>query len=101
MANVENIKKAVTNFNWNRPFENLSVDEKLELLNKTLNIFWNDIPNKQIKCDCCQPAWMTDNTQKSLKQRSKLTKIFYKNDQRDSDFIKLSKFWKNQKNVQV
>ena len=26
-ANVENIKKAVSNFNWNRAFENLSVDE--------------------------------------------------------------------------
>ena len=32
-ANVENIKKAVTQFNWNRSFENISVDEKVELLN--------------------------------------------------------------------
>ena len=30
-ANVENIKKAVANFNWKRAFENLSVDEKVEL----------------------------------------------------------------------
>ena len=34
-ANVENIKKAVSNFNWNRAFEDLSVDEKVELLNDT------------------------------------------------------------------
>ena len=33
-ANVENIKKAVSNFNWNRAFENLSVDEKVVLHNK-------------------------------------------------------------------
>ena len=37
-TNVENIKKAISNFNWNRAFENLSVDEKVELLHKTLNI---------------------------------------------------------------
>ena len=89
-ANVENIKKAVSNFNWNRAFENLSVDEKVELLNETLlNIFWNYIPNKKIKCDYRQPPWMTDNIKKSLKQRSKLTKIFYKNGQRNSDHIKV------------
>ena len=58
---VENIKKAVSNFNWNRAFENLSVDEKVELLNETLlNIFWNYIPNKKIKCDYRQPPWMTN-----------------------------------------
>ena len=43
-ANVENIKKAVANF---------------ELLNETLlNIFQNYIPNKKIKCDYRQPPWM-------------------------------------------
>ena len=75
-ANVENIKKAVA--------------EKVELLNETLlNIFWNYISNKKIKCDYCQPSWMTDNIRKSLKQRSKLTKIFYKNGQKNSDYIKV------------
>ena len=67
---MENIKKAVSNFNWNRAFENLSVDEKVELLNDTLlNIFRNYIPNKKVKCDYRQPTWMTDNIKKSLKQR--------------------------------
>ena len=88
-ANIENIKEAVSNFNWNRAFKNLSVDEKVELLNETLNIFRNYIPNKKIKCDYRQPPWMTDNIKKSLKQRSKLTKIFYKNGQRNSDHIKV------------
>ena len=74
-ANVENIKKAVANF---------------ELLNETLlNIFQNYIPNKKIKCDYRQPPWMTDDTKKSLKQRSNLTKCFYKNGQRNSDHIKV------------
>ena len=63
-TNVENIKKAVANFNWKRAFENLSVDEKVELLNETLlNINRNYIPNKKIKCDYRQLPWMADDIQ--------------------------------------
>ena len=48
-ANAENIKKAVSNFNWNKALESLSVDEKVEVLNEPLlNIFWNYIPNKRL-----------------------------------------------------
>ena len=39
-ANAENIKKAISSFNWSKAFENL--------LNETLlNIFKNYIPNKK------------------------------------------------------
>ena len=45
-ANIEHIKKAISNFDWNKAFENLSVVEKVDFLNKTLlNIFRNYIPN--------------------------------------------------------
>ena len=51
-ANIENIKKAISNFDWNKAFENFSVDEQVDFLNKTLlKIFRNYIPNKKIKCD--------------------------------------------------
>ena len=51
-ANVENIKKTISNFNWNKAFENLAIVEKVALLNQTLlNIFRNHNPNKKIKCD--------------------------------------------------
>ena len=74
----------------NRAFENLPVNEKVELLNETLlNIFGSYIPNKKIKCDYRQPPCMADNIKKTLKQRSKLTKLFYKNGQRNSDHIKV------------
>ena len=33
-ANVENIKYAISNFIWSKAFENLSVDEKLNILTK-------------------------------------------------------------------
>ena len=75
-AHMENIKYSISNFNWSKAFENLSVDGKVKHLNKTLiNIFRNYIPNKKIKCDYCQPHWINDTIKSSLKQRSKLTKI--------------------------
>ena len=47
-ANIKNIKKAVSKFDWNKAFENLSVDEKVELLSKTLlNVFRNYITSKK------------------------------------------------------
>ena len=43
-ANTESLQKAISNFDLNKAFENLSIDEKVELLNKTLlNIFRNKI----------------------------------------------------------
>ena len=58
---IENIEKSISNFDCNKAFENLSVDEKVDFLNKTLlNIFRKYIPNKKIKCDYQQPQWMTE-----------------------------------------
>ena len=78
----------MSNFDWNKAFENISIDEKVKLLNETLlTIFKNCIPNKKTTCDYRQPPSMTDNIKKSLKEKCKLTKIFYKNGQRKTDFV--------------
>ena len=67
-ANVENIKYAISNFNWSKAFENLSVDGKVKHLTKTLlNIFQNYIPNKKIKYDYRQPPWINANIKSPLK----------------------------------
>ena len=85
-ANVEYIKKAISNFNWHNAFKDLSVDEKVVLLNETLlSIFRNYIPNKKIKCDYRQPPWMTDKITTLRRDRHKLTKMFYKNGQKTTD----------------
>ena len=89
-ANVENVKYVMSNFNWSKAFENLSVEGKVKQLNETLlNIFRNYIPNKKIKCDYREAPWINNNIKISLKQRSKLTKIFYKNGLRKSNRIKV------------
>ena len=47
-ANVENIKKVISNFNWNKAFENFAIHEKVALLRQTLlNIFRDYIRNKK------------------------------------------------------
>ena len=49
-ANVENIKYAISNFNWSKVFEDLFVDGKVKHLKETLlNIFHNYTPNKKKK----------------------------------------------------
>ena len=89
-ANTKNIQKDDQNFNWEKAFVNIFVDRKVDLLNETLlNIFRNYIPNKKIKFNYCQPPWMNDNIKRCLKERSKLTKFFYKNGQKREDKEKL------------
>ena len=91
-ADVQNIQKAILDFNWRKAFESFSVDSKVDLLNETLlNIFRNYISNKKAKFDYRQPSqspWMTDDI-KSLRERSKLTKSHYKNGQQKSDYDKV------------
>ena len=66
---MENIKYAISKFNWSKALENLSVNGKIKHLNKTfLDIFRNYISNKKIKCDYRQPLWINDNIKSSLKQ---------------------------------
>ena len=61
IPNAENIKKAISSFNWNKAFENLLIDAKVELLNETLlTIFRNYILNRKINCDHRVPLWMND-----------------------------------------
>ena len=45
-GNAEGIQQSISRFNWKKTFENLSINEKVDLLNATLlNIFRNYIPN--------------------------------------------------------
>ena len=86
---LNNLKSNI-HFNWNKAFENLSIDAKVELLNETLlNILRNYIPNKKIKWDYHQPPWMNDNIKRKLKQRTKLIKYFCKNGQLKCDYNKI------------
>ena len=69
-ANIKNIQKAVQNFDWEKAFENLSVDRKVDLLNETLlNNFRYYITSTKIKFNYYQLPWMNENIKRCLKER--------------------------------
>ena len=96
MLNI--LKKTISNFNWLNAFKDLSVDKKVGLFNETLlNIFRNYVPNKKIKCDYRQPPWMTDKIKTLLRDRYKLTNMFYRNGQKTTDREKVLQCLRNLK----
>ena len=65
-ADINAIKKAIKGFSWERAFENLSVDEKVSLFNRTIkNILSNYIPHEIITIDDRDPPWINEKV-KSL-----------------------------------
>ena len=85
-GNVKSIQKSIQTFDWVKAFGNLSVYGKVDVLNETLmNIFRNYIANKKIKRNYCQPPRMNDKIKKCLRERSKLTKFYYKHGQKKKE----------------
>ena len=57
-ANTELIRRAITDFNWDRAFLNTNVNEKVSIFSSTiLNILSNFIPRETIVCDGKDPPW--------------------------------------------
>ena len=71
-TNVKSIQKILKKYkSWVKAFGNLSVDGKVDSRNERLvNIFWNYIPNKNVKCSYCQSPCMNDKIKKCLRERS-------------------------------
>ena len=79
-ANIQNIQKAISMFDWRSAFKDNTVNKYCKILTDTLiNIFENFIPHKTKKFDYKTPEWMNSMVISSLKKRKKLAKIFYKN----------------------
>ena len=90
-TNVERMQKAIQPFDLVKAFRNLSVDvPKVDVPNEILiNIFWNYIPQKKVKCNYCKPPWINGNIKKWLRERSKLIKCYYNHRQKKEDREKL------------
>ena len=51
-ANIDQIKRAIEKFPWEKSFRNLCINEMVHLFNKTIkNILSNYIPHEKITCD--------------------------------------------------
>ena len=89
-TNVEEIQNSISLFNWEKAFENLSINEKVGLLNNTLlNIFRNYITNKIVKCRYRDPPWITKQIKSKLKNKSKITKGYYRKGKDPNIFAEL------------
>ena len=87
-ANIQNIQKAISMFDWRSAFKGNTVNKNCKILTLT-NIFENFIPHKTKKFDYRTPEWMNSMVISSLKKRKKLAKFFYKN---PSDYNKNALF---------
>ena len=82
------IKKAITDFSWERPFENLLVDEKVSLFNKTIkNILSNYIPHDIITTDDRDPSWFSKNVKSLIGKKNEAWRLYVRSNKNDFFFF--------------
>ena len=79
-ANTGLIRRAIKEFNWERAFSNTSVNEKVDIFNRTiLNILSNFIPHETIVCNDKDPPWFNNRIKTLIKEKNATYKIFRHN----------------------
>ena len=69
-ANTRLIRRAIKEFNWERAFSNTSVNEKVDIFNRTiLNILSNFIPHETIVCNDKDPPWFNNRIKTLIKEK--------------------------------
>ena len=71
-ANIELIRRAIDNFDWNRALDNVSPNRQVSIFNDTiLNIISNFIPHETILCDDRDPPWINSKIKKVIREKNK------------------------------
>ena len=71
-ANIELIRRAIDNFDWNRALDNVSPNRQVSIFNDTiLNIISNFMPNETIICDDRDPPWINSKIKKVINEKIK------------------------------
>ena len=100
-ANTGLIRRDIKKFNWERAFSNTSVNEKVNIFNKTLiNIFSNFIPHEIIVCDDKDPPWF-NNRIKTLIQEKNITYKIYHHNKDNLDLIYRLQFLQKRLSVSI
>ena len=90
-AEVEQINRAITLFDWENILSPLETNEQVKLFNETLlNIFRNFIPHKLIKCSYKDPPWITKEIKTSLRKKNRLYKKYISNGCNTDDLASLN-----------
>ena len=88
-ADVNSIRKALKQVNWEFLFKEKNVHEQVLILNKTLlNVFSNDVPNKIITFNDKDPQWMTQYLKSQINWRNNVHQEYHrKRNHSADDFI--------------
>ena len=90
-ARVDLINRSIESFNWEKSFENLNVNEQVNILNSTLlNIFRNFIPNEMITCRAKDPPWLNTKIKTDLRKNNKLYRKYISGGRQKEDESKLN-----------
>ena len=74
-ANTDLIRRAISNFNWEKAFCNTNVTKKVSIFNETiLNVLSNYIPHETLTCDDKDPPWLNSRIKSLLQDKNKLYK---------------------------
>ena len=93
IVNSDLIRRAISNFNWDRSFVNTHVNEKVSIFTSTvLNILSNFIPHETIVCGYKDPPWFNKAT-KSLIQEKKDTFKKYRKSNNNIQFLQRLNFF--------
>ena len=87
-ADPNSIRKAYELVNWEKLFDQKSIDAQVATFNDTvLNTFRNFAPNKYITIDDKDPVWMNETIKSKIKAKNILYKKYIQNGRFESDFI--------------
>ena len=79
-ANIEFIRRAINEFNWQRAFLNTNVNEKVDIFNSTiLNILSNFIPHEFVVCDDKDPPWFNKKIRALIQEKNVAFKNYRNN----------------------
>ena len=74
-AETDLIKAAISQFEWEKAFENTDANEKVSILNETiLNIMRNYIPNEMKTFNDKDPPWITSEIKKMIIEKNTVSK---------------------------
>ena len=66
----------MNDFNWERAFFNLNINEMVSVFNTTVKNMANFIPHETIICDDRNPPWINSRTKKIIYERNSLCKVY-------------------------
>ena len=76
-VNTDLIRRAISNFNWEKAFYDTNVTKKVSIFNETiLNVLSNYNPHETLICDDKDPPWFNSRIKSLLQDKNKLYKGF-------------------------